>query len=139
MEARAIRSARGIELGYHLVSRLMVKRRKSKVPPPPSEYALSQSMRLLSGAWTAEVIWYLREGERCFTELQTDLKGVSAKMLTKRLRMLEGAGVIERLSRATSPPTVWYVLTPIGQELSAALAQVIEIAQRLKRRQAARA
>jgi len=50
-------------------------------------------MRLLSGAWTAEVIWYLREGKRCFTELQTDVKGVSAKMLSTRLRILEGEGV----------------------------------------------
>ena len=94
-------------------------------------------MRLLSGIWTAEVLWYLREGERCFTELQTDLKGVSAKMLTTRLRRLEREGVIERLTRATSPPTVWYVLTPLGQELSSALAHIVDVAQRLKRRQTA--
>ena len=30
-------------------------------------------MRVLGGAWTAHAIWYLREGERCFTELQLDI------------------------------------------------------------------
>ena len=113
----------------------MVKRRKSKVAPPPSDCPLSQCMRLLAGAWTAHVIWYLREGERCFTELQTDIAGVSAKMLTSRLRKLERDGVIERCTKPTSPPTVWYVLTPVGKELSGALANVVEIAQGLKRTQ----
>jgi DNA-binding HxlR family transcriptional regulator len=81
------------------------------------------------------VIWYLREGERCFTELQTDIMGVSAKMLTNRLRKLERDVVIERLTRPTSPPTVWYVLTPVGHELCGSLANVVDIAQRLKRTQ----
>jgi DNA-binding HxlR family transcriptional regulator len=115
----------------------MVKRRKSTVPPPPSECPLNQCTRLLAGAWTADVIWYLRDGRRCFTELQTDLKGVSAKMLTSRLRKLERDGVIERGSRPTSPPTVWYVLTPVGQELCGALANIVDIAQRLKQSPAA--
>jgi DNA-binding HxlR family transcriptional regulator len=110
----------------------MVKRRKSKVPPPPTECPLTQCMRLLGGAWTAHIIWYLSEGERCFTELQTDIGRVSAKMLTNRLRQLEREGIVERSTRLTSPPTVWYSLTPVGQELSVALTNVINTTQRLK-------
>jgi DNA-binding HxlR family transcriptional regulator len=90
-------------------------------------------MRVLGGAWTAHVIWYLREGERCFTELQSDVGKVSAKMLTNCLRRLLREGIIVRLTKATSPPTVWYSLTPVGQELCAALVNVIAVAQRLKR------
>lgn len=90
-------------------------------------------MRVLGGAWTAHVIWYLREGERCFTELQLDIGKVSAKMLTNCLRRLEREGIILRLTRATSPPTVWYGLTPVGHELCTALVNVIDVAQRLKR------
>lgn len=114
----------------------MVKRRRSKVPPPG--FPLERCTRLLTGAWTADVLWYLREGERCFSELQTDLEGVSAKVLTSRLRKLERDGVVERITRPTSPPTVWYVLTPAGRELSVALAGIVEIAQRLERSRAAR-
>ncbi len=88
-------------------------------------------MRMLGSAWTAHVIWYLREGERCFTELQTDIAGVSARVLTVSLRKLQSNGVIHRYSKRTSPPTVWYALTPGGQELADALAQVVDIAQRL--------
>ncbi len=111
----------------------MVKRRKSKVPPPPTECPLGRCMRLLGGAWTAHVLWFLREGERCFTELQIDIGGVSAKMLTDRLRRLEREGIVERSTRPTSPPTVCYSLTPEGKELSVALANVVEVAQRVKR------
>ena len=110
----------------------MVKRRKSTVSPPPAEFPLNECVRLLAGAWTADVIWYLGQGNRCFTELQNDLKGVSAKMLTSRLRKLQREGVIERFSRPTSPPTVWYALTPVGQELSGALTNIVDIGQRLK-------
>jgi DNA-binding HxlR family transcriptional regulator len=90
-------------------------------------------MRVLAGAWTAHVIWYLREGERCFTELQTDIGGVSGKILTDRLRKLEREGIIERVRRPTSPPTVWYSLTSVGQELCAAFVNVIDVTRRLKR------
>ena len=110
----------------------MVKRRKSNVTPPPPECPLNRCMRILAGAWTADVIWYLRGGKRCFTELQSDLKGVSAKVLTTRLRKLQQDGVIERMSLPTSPPTVWYELTPGGQELCNALTNFVEIAQKLK-------
>ena len=113
----------------------MVKRRKSNVQPPPSERPLNQLMRLLGGAWTAHIIWYLRDGARCFTELEFDIQGISAKMLTSRLRKLEQDGVVERGTRPTSPPTVWYSLTPVGEELCTALTNVVEIAQRLKQSQ----
>jgi DNA-binding HxlR family transcriptional regulator len=91
-------------------------------------------MSVLGSAWSSHVLWYLREGERCFTELQTDIGGISAKILTQRLRSLEREGILERTTRRTSPPTVWYSLTPAGIELCAALVNVIEAAQRLKRR-----
>jgi len=78
------------------------------------------------------VIWYLRGGERCFTELQVDIGKVSAKILTNCLRKLERQGIIVRSTKPTSPPTVWYRLTPVGQEFSDALVNLIDVAQRLK-------
>ena len=97
---------------------------------------MKECMGLLGEAWAADVIWYLREGERCFTELRTDLKRVSAKMLTSRLRRLAREGIVERRPKATSPPTIWCGLTPEGQDLGGALTQVVEAAQRLKGRPA---
>lgn len=102
------------------------------MPPPPSECPLKECVRLLGGAWTADVIWYLQEGERCFTELRTDLKGVSAKMLTSRLRRLEREGIVERRPKPTSPPTIWYALTPVGHDFCGALTNIVGVAQRLQ-------
>lgn len=110
----------------------MIKRRKNSVPPPPPDCPLRKCMELLSGAWTPDIIWYLRDGERRFNELQTDLPGVSAKMLTARLKRLERLGVILRSPKPTSPPTVWYGLTPLGIELVGALSVVVNIGHRLK-------
>ena len=110
----------------------MVKRRKTTVAPPPVDSSLGSSMSLLAGAWTADVIWYLRSGSRCFTELKNDIAGISPKMLTSRLRKLERDGVILRGTKATSPPTVWYALTPAGLELAGVLENVVGIAGRLR-------
>ena len=110
----------------------MIKRRKSKVPPPPLECPLNRCMRLLGGAWTAHVIWYLREGERCFTELQSDIGRVSAKMLATASASWKLKGSSSGTTRRTSPPSVWYSLTPAGQELCEALVNVVDVAQRVK-------
>jgi len=112
----------------------MVKRRKTTVAPPVDS-SLGRSMSLLAGAWTADVIWYLRSGSRCFTELKNDIVGISPKMLTSRLKKLERDGVILRGTKPTSPPTVWYALTPAGQELGGVLENVVGIAERLRRTQ----
>src|SRR5512139_3687150 len=111
----------------------MVKRRKSSVPPPPTQCPLGDCMRVLGGAWTAHVIWYLRGGERCFTELQLDIGKVSAKVLTNCLRKLEREGIISRSTKPTSPPTVSYSLTPAGQDLCGALVNLVDAAQRVSR------
>jgi DNA-binding HxlR family transcriptional regulator len=110
----------------------MVKRRKSKVAPPPEICPLDECLKLVSGAWTGKVIWYLREGSRCFTELRLDLKGVSAKVLTERLKKMERDGVLRRGVRETSPPTVWYELTQEGRELLEVLEKMVDVGRRLK-------
>lgn len=110
----------------------IVRPRKSNVPPLPTECPVNECMKMIGSAWTANVIWFLQRGERCFTELERDLGGVSAKVLSSRLRKLQREGIIERVERATSPPTVWYVLTPLGEELCRALVALIEVGQRLR-------
>lgn len=112
----------------------MVKRRKSRVLPPPVQCPLDDCLRLVQGTWTGKVIWYLREGARCFSELQMDLRGVSAKVLTERLRRMERDGILGRVERQTSPPTVWYELTQEGKELLEVIEKMIDIGNRLKAR-----
>lgn len=111
----------------------MVPRRKNKVLPPMKECPLEMCMSVLGGAWTPNIIWYLSGGPRRFTELKADISGVSAKVLTTRLRKLETVGVVHREVMPTSPPTVEYRLSEIGLELKPAIAAIVHVGHRLKK------
>ncbi|PNS08180.1 winged helix-turn-helix transcriptional regulator [Solilutibacter silvestris] len=105
--------------------------RRSKVEPPPS-CPLTACMSLLHGAWCPNVIWYLSGGPRRFGELRVDIPRVSARVLTARLRELESKGVIARAVLDTSPPSVEYSLTELGEELVPALRSIVRVGTRLK-------
>ena len=113
---------------------MAIKRRKSKVPPPPKECSLTMCMQLLGGAWTPNIIWYLRSEPRRFSELMADIPGVSPKVFTARLKRLEQSGILTRRVRPTSPPTVEYSLTDLGQELTPAIEAIVQVGHKLKRR-----
>jgi len=86
----------------------------SKVKPITDRCPVKTCLEFISGAWTPEIIYYLQAGPRRFRDLQRDLAGVSAKVLTTRLRELEENGVLERTVFPTKPPTVEYKLTDFG-------------------------
>jgi DNA-binding HxlR family transcriptional regulator len=114
-----------------------VKYRPSRVEPPPNECPLTACMAFLGGAWTPNIIWYLREGPRRFNELRGDVVGISAKVLSQRLQRLEADAVVERRVMPTAPPTVEYELTDLGRELLPAVDAIVEVGHRLKRRRSA--
>jgi DNA-binding HxlR family transcriptional regulator len=93
----------------------------------PMDYIL----RMLMGPWTTYIVYNLRAyGPQRFGELKRRVAGISAKMLTERLRTLEGAGLIKRDYEATIPPKVTYSLTPRGHELDEVLEKLGEVAIR---------
>jgi len=86
-------------------------------------------LRLLMGPWTAYILWTLcKKGPKRFGALKREVEGVSAKVLTERLRMLESSGVIYRHYEPTVPPQVTYGLTEQGKELTVALDKLFEVA-----------
>jgi DNA-binding HxlR family transcriptional regulator len=88
-------------------------------------------LRLLMGPWTTYILWVLRSnGPTRFGELKRRVSGVSAKVLTERLRMLAEAGVVHRQFEATIPPQVTYSLTLRGEELKGVLDQLNAVAVR---------
>lgn len=112
---------------------MSLKLRKNKAPPPPRDCPLSECMAVIGGAWTPNIIWYLRGGPRRFSELRADIPRVSAKMLTTRLRELERRGVVERRVKATSPPSVEYSLNAQGLRLVPAIEAIVAVGEELKR------
>ena len=109
----------------------MIPRRRNRVAAP--ECPLSPCLRIVGGAWTPNVIWYLKEQPRRFTELKADLVGVSAKTLTARLRRLERDGVVYRKVIPSSPPTVEYGLSSLGKKLVPAVEAIAQVGLELKR------
>ena len=114
----------------------MVARRKNPVPPPPDTCPLAECLGIIGGVWTPGIIWYLGHSARTFSELKSDLNGVSAKVLSTRLKKLAQDVVLERTVKPTSPPTVEYALTDLGRELKPAIEAIVAVGQRLKERRA---
>jgi DNA-binding HxlR family transcriptional regulator len=109
----------------------MVPHRKNRVATPPCP--LTACLKLVGGAWTPNIVWYLKEQPRRFTELKADLAGVSAKTLTERLRRLERDGVVYRKVIPSSPPTVEYGLSTLGKRLVPAVEAIAEVGLELTR------
>ncbi|TXB71332.1 helix-turn-helix transcriptional regulator [Paracoccus aurantiacus] len=86
---------------------------------------------VVSGQWTAYLLWVLHQnGPQRFGALQKLIPGISTKVLTERLRMLEASGLLLREQAATIPPQVTYSLTPRGLELRALMDGLGDVARR---------
>ncbi len=101
------------------------------LPRSPMGCPMDAILRLLMGPWTTYILWVLRtNGPTRFGELKRRVAGVSAKVLTSRLRMLEDAEIIERHYEPTIPPQVTYALAQRGRELTVVLDDLDAIARR---------
>ena len=104
---------------------------KPKLPESPSGCVMDRLLRLLMGQWTCYILWILRQnGPTRFGALKRSVPGLSSKVLTERLRMLEEARVIFREHVPTIPPKVTYGLSERGLELVSALDELFVIAKR---------
>lgn len=101
-------------------------------PPLPNDCPLEDVLSLLAGAWTVQILWFLRAGPRRFGDLRRDLARVSTKVLTNRLRVMEAHGLLEREVLPSSPPQVEYSLTPLSRELEPVLNCMEQVARQLK-------
>ncbi|MEQ8804475.1 MAG: helix-turn-helix domain-containing protein [Rhodospirillales bacterium] len=93
-----------------------------------------ECMSVLGKAWAVNVVWSLSGGPRRFSELMQDIPGLSAKVLSTRLREMEDEFVVTRSVKPTSPPTVEYTLTDLGQDLVPAITAIAEVGHKLKLR-----
>ena len=116
-----------------------LKMRKNKVNQPMPDCPIDACMWLLGGAWTPSVLWNLSGGPRRFGELRADIPGISAKVLSGRLKDMEDKGVVLRTVMATSPPSAEYSLSPLGQQLLPAIHQIARIGHQLKLQTAGKA
>jgi len=105
-----------------------------------TECPMDALLRLLMGPWTTYILWILRsQGPARFGALRRQVPGISAKVLTDRLRLLEEAGLITRTQEPTIPPRVTYALAARGRELSGVLDTLNDISLRWEREESGRA
>ena len=79
--------------------------------------AVHDTLDVLGGKWKIEIITSLSFGKRRFMELQREVEGIGAKMLSKELSELEINGLISRKVCNTKPITVEYELSDYGKTL----------------------
>ena len=86
-------------------------------------------LRVLAGPWTLHIVWILTsEGPARFGALRQKIVGISAKVLTERLRLLESEGFVLRQYEASIPPRVTYAPTRRMHELSPILCRLNQLA-----------
>lgn len=75
------------------------------------------ALELISGKWKGVVLFHLLDGTLRFSALQRAVGDITQRMLTKQLRELEMAGLVNREVFPVVPPHVEYSLTDKGRSL----------------------
>jgi DNA-binding HxlR family transcriptional regulator len=98
------------------------KRRSAQNAPP---CAIGGMLELLTRPWTLHILWALsNHGPMRFGVLRRQVEGISARVLTERLRTLEGARFVFRHYEQTIPPAVTYGITDRMKDIEKVLAQL---------------
>lgn len=99
--------------------------RTNKISCSHYTYEFEVAFELLSGKWVTQIIWNLADGEiKRFSELRKLIPGVTQKMLSQQLRLLERNNLVRRTVLPETPPAVLYNLTDIGMGLAPIFKQV---------------
>jgi DNA-binding HxlR family transcriptional regulator len=97
----------------------------------PSSCAIGGLLELLSRPWTMHILWALNTtGPMRFGVLRRQIDGISARVLTERLRTLEAAGFVYRHYKQTIPPAVTYGITDRMKDIEKVLAQLESLSRK---------
>lgn len=90
------------------------------------------AIELIGRRWAGAILWALAERPHYFAELTSSVPGLSDRLLSRRLRELEAAGLVERSVHDGTPARVSYALTEKGRSLGPALSELKDWARRWK-------
>lgn len=83
-----------------------------------------RAIELIGARWSGTILRALLDGPLRFSELAAAIPEISDRSLSRRLKELEGEGVLVRRVEATQPVSVSYELTSQGRDLEAAIGAV---------------
>jgi DNA-binding HxlR family transcriptional regulator len=78
---------------------------------------IRDTLDLVGGKWKLHITRALTDQPLRFKELQREVEGITAKVLSKELKELEVNELVTRTVYATAPVTVEYSLTEYGKTL----------------------
>ena len=88
--------------------------------------AVSDALYAIGGKWKLMIIIAMARGNNRFTELQKQVTGISAKVLSSELKELEMNGFIVRKVDPGYPVTIDYQLHPYSQTLEKVVGAMTE-------------
>lgn len=98
--------------------------------PPEVNATISQMLARIGDKWSLLIVSTLgcvpEAGALRFNELRREIDGISQKMLSSTLKVLERDGLVIRTVTPSVPPQVDYQLSDLGREL---MPQVIALAE----------
>lgn len=83
-------------------------------------------INFVKGKRKATIILHLKQGTKRYKELVQLLPNISDRMLSKNLKELEEAGIVDRKAYPVIPPKVEYSLTNLGKEISPILKAMLK-------------
>jgi DNA-binding HxlR family transcriptional regulator len=106
----------------------MVVRRYAQSPSPCPMGGL---LEVLTRPWTMHILWALStNGPTRFGVLRRQVEGISPRVLTERLRLLEQKGFIYRDYEPSIPPSVTYGITKRMKDIQKVLGELDQLARK---------
>jgi DNA-binding HxlR family transcriptional regulator len=82
---------------------------------PHTVLAIKDALEALEGRWKLLIMLSLSTGNKRFKQISREINGITDKMLSKELKILEANKLIKRTVYDTFPPTVEYEITEHGK------------------------
>lgn len=89
-----------------------------------------QAAELIAKRWTPQIVRSLLAGATRFTDLRMAIPQISDRLLSDRLKELEGAGIVTRTVTPSMPVRIDYGLTDRGQDLAGVMDELGSWAER---------
>src|ERR1700675_479333 len=103
----------------------------------PHSCPFGELLVILARPWTMHILWTLSTtGPTRFGALRRQVEGISARVLTERLRFLEQKGFVFRDYEPTIPPSVTYGITKRMKDIDKVMGDLNELARKFQQEDA---
>jgi len=78
---------------------------------------VATTLDIVGDRWTLLIVRELLKGKTRYSEFRQSVEGITTTMLSERLKLLEGEGIVTRHFYSQHPPRAEYLLTAKGHGL----------------------